>query len=64
MQYLFGEAVIWLIEGRSTDLEAAFGQHGGEDGVHAFGVELRDMLVAPFVSVFVPDGHAWLFSQV
>src|SRR5918993_4046237 len=64
IQYLIGEPVLGLIEGRRTDLEAALGQHGDEDGVHAFGVDLRDLLVALFVPVLVPDGYTWLFSQV
>jgi hypothetical protein len=46
------------------DLEAGPGERCGEHGVHALGVDLRDLLVALFVPVLVPDGYARLFSQV
>src|SRR5918995_2786707 len=64
IKYLIGKPVFGLVEGRRTDLEAALGQHGGEDGVHAFGVDLRDLLVALLVPVLVPDGYARLFRQL
>ena len=64
VQYLIGEPVLGLVEGGRTDLEAGLVEHCGEDGVHAFGVDLRDLLVALFVPVLVPDGYARLFSQV
>ena len=64
VQYLIGEPVLGLVKGCGTDFEANFRECCGEDGVHAFGVDLRDLLVALFVPVLVPDGYARLFSQV
>jgi hypothetical protein len=46
------------------DLEAGLGERCGEHSVHAFGVDLRDLLVALFVPVLVPDGYARLSSQI
>src|SRR5215208_7507261 len=64
IQYLIRKPVLGLVEGCRTDLEAALGQHDGEDCVHAFWVDLRDLLVALLVPVLVPDGYAQLFNQV
>jgi hypothetical protein len=56
-----GEAVVGGVEDGGADLDLVaevFGDGGGQDVVHAVGVDFADGFVADFVAELVPDGDA------
>jgi hypothetical protein len=57
-EYLVGQAVIWLVEGRGLHEVAFLAESIRQDRVNPFGIHRPNLLVDFLVSKLIPNGHA------
>src|SRR5690606_5019588 len=63
-QHRFGEAMLWLFQGRRAHVEAFPAEERGDCAVHTVRIDGSDRFLGDFVQVLVPDSHAEGISHV